>query len=653
MHAISTRKIIKSIWLLLPCLLFWYCKNEFQPVSNPTAEYLNLATDTKYVGMATCKSCHLHIHDTYIHTGMGRSFDHATLQKSAATYSDHALVYDEKSDFYYFPYFKDSVMYIEEFRLNGKDTIYKRTEKISYIVGSGQHTNSHIVDFDGYIFQAPITFYTQEKRWDMAPGFEASNERFDRLLASECLTCHNHLPKFDDQSMNKYLEMPVGIECERCHGPGEIHVREKLAGNIIDTAQFIDYSIVNPRDLPRDLQMDLCQRCHLQGVAVLKEGQTFYDFKPGMKLSDVMNVFLPRYTNSHERFIMASQADRLRQSACFLESDMTCITCHNPHKSVESTGSDQYNRACIHCHKASTNITELANVSCTAAAEKRLAEKDNCSYCHMPKSGSIDIPHVNITDHFISKNNIRLDNNKNESTVQSGGNGQFLGLQILTKNQGTPLEMAEGYIALYDKYVQSPIMLDSAYYYLQRSDLPLAAKFKTTIHYFFAQQDYQAIIDNAEQLSIENINDGWTAYRIGQAYYTYADFDNALKYYQKAVDILPMHLDFQEKLGVTYFNLQQINAAKKVFELVLSNNRRRPVSLNNLGYIAALNGNLEQAMQFYNEALALDPDYENAILNKASLLIFNNEKKEGKKLLEQVLKINPQNEQVKRALEEI
>lgn len=650
MPSISTKKITHLLLLLLPCLLFLYCKNEFQPTESNQQTYLNLAPDTKYIGMGTCKSCHSNVHETFIHTGMGRSFDHATLAKTDATFGDHALVYDEKSNFYYFPYFKDSVMYVQEFRLEGKDTIYNRIEKINYIVGSGQHTNSHIVDFDGYIFQAPITFYTQEKKWDMAPGFEGNNERFDRLLASECLTCHNHLPKFETQSMNKYLEMPVGIECERCHGPGEIHVREKLAGNIIDTAQFIDYSIVNPRDLSRDLQMDLCQRCHLQGVAVLQDDKTFYDFKPGMKLSDVMNVFLPRYTNSHEKFIMASQADRLRQSPCYLESEMTCITCHNPHKSIEITGREQYNQACINCHKTGEATTKLAPVACTAPMEKRTSKKDDCSFCHMPKSGSIDIPHVNITDHYISKTNIqgqqKITENKNEEA-------QFLGLKILTKDKGTPLEMANGYIALYDKYVQSPIMLDSAGYYLNQSKLPLDKTFKTTIHYHFARENYETIIQKAKQFSIDNIKDGWTAYRIGQAYYAYADFDNALKYYQKSVEYLPLHLDFQEKLGATYFNLKQLPAAKKVFEFVLSENKRRPVSLSNLGYMEVLNGNIDAGMAMYDAALALDPDYENALLNKASVLIFQKKTNEGKKLLERVLKINPNNQQVQNALKQM
>jgi len=637
--------------VLLPCLLFFYCKNEFQPAATAdVSQYKNLALETQYVGMQVCQSCHQNIHDTYIHTGMGRSFDHATLEKTDATFGNHALVYDEKSDFYYFPYFKDSLMYVQEFRLDGKDTVHQRTEKISYIVGSGQHTNSHILDFNGYVFQAPITYYTQEEKWDMAPGFEKSNERFGRLLATECITCHNHLPAFDAESMNKYIEMPTGIECERCHGPGEIHAREKLAGNSVDTSQFIDYSIVNPRDLPRDLQMDLCQRCHLQGVAVLKDDKTFFDFRPGMKLSEVMNVFLPRYTDSHERFIMASQADRLRQSACYLESEMTCITCHNPHKSIEITGKEQYNNACINCHKGISTIENLAEVNCSAAPAERLNENDDCSGCHMPQSGSIDIPHVNITDHYISKTNIK---GSRKTTSANNEKGDFLGLKILTKNTGTPLEMAEGYLALYDKYVESPIMLDSAGYYLHQSNVSFEQKFKTTIHYHFNQQNYVAVIQNATRFPFENIKDGWTAYRIGEAFYTQSDMMNALKYFQKSIEFLPKHLDFQEKLGATYFALKRIAEARKVFAFVLSEDEKRPVSLSNLGYINVLNGKINAGMQLYDEALALDPDYENALLNKAGVFLFQEKKKEAKELLFRVLQINPANEQAKIALQQI
>ena len=67
----------------------------------------------------------------------------------------------------------------------------------------------------------------------------------------------------------------------RCHGPGEVHVKEKMSGVIIDTSKYIDYSIVNPKKLERELQFDVCSRCHLQRHNSLKNGKNWDDFKPG------------------------------------------------------------------------------------------------------------------------------------------------------------------------------------------------------------------------------------------------------------------------------------------------------------------------------------------------------------------------------------
>jgi len=637
---LTQRNII--IGLLASIVFFmFYCSPSS---SEETTEFLNLHDSVEYVGMQTCRGCHNNVYETYIHTGMGQSFGLANLKKTAATFGKHALVYDDSLDFYYKPYFQDSVLYVMEFRLEKGDTVHKRIERIDYIIGSGHHTNSHMINRNGYIYQAPITYYTQDGKWDLAPGFEdGNNQHFSRAILSECLTCHNHTPTPASGSDNKYLNIPLGIECERCHGAGGLHVKEKLSGKRVDTSKYTDYTIVNPRNLSIDRQMDLCQRCHLQGVAVLNEGKTFYDFKPGMALSDVMNIYLPRFTNSDKRFIMASQADRLRLSDCFTVSkELSCITCHNPHHDVHSTTQNNYNITCNNCHNPKTTKSTLTD--CSAPKATRDLEKDNCVGCHMPRSGSIDIPHVNITDHFISKTNTKLnkvDSLSEEKVEEIAG---FLGLQSLVIEHPTPLDMAKGYLALWDKFMGTSLVLDSAKYYLDRSNASREAKHSTLIHYYFNKREYALILSKA--LASEQINDPWTAYRIGEAAYKLKNLPKALGYYIRATQLKPYNLNFQEKLGTTYAQLSKLKEAEKVFNFILREDDKRKIAWSNLGLINAQKGKITMALNYYQKALAIDPDYKNALLNKIGLLVQLNRKNEAQRDIQHLIKKYPAYEAV-------
>lgn len=314
------RKIALIAILAFIAVFVWFCspKGTATPQGNV---YLNLSDTVSYVGINTCKQCHADIYNTYMQTGMGQSFDVASHTKSKGNFENAKVLYDEFSNLYYKPLWKGDTLKLLEFRLQGKDTVYKRVQAVSYIVGSGQHTNSHIINVNGYLYQAPFTFYAQQGRLDLPPGFEnGHNTRFGRAIGLECMSCHNAYPQFVMGSENKFTAVPQGIDCERCHGPGGEHVRRKQMGEIIDTSKYIDYSIVNPGKLSANLQFEICQRCHLQGNAVLKPGKSFFDFKPGMQLSEVMDVYLPRYKNADHDFIMASHADRLKQSQCFVVS---------------------------------------------------------------------------------------------------------------------------------------------------------------------------------------------------------------------------------------------------------------------------------------------------------------------------------------------
>ncbi len=630
--------------------------------------YLNHSDSAKYVGMNTCKQCHQSIYNTFIKTGMGKSLGIATKEKSSADFSN-ANIYDKYSDMHYNAFWKSDSLYFKEYRLEKRDTVFSRTEQVNFIIGSGQHTNSHLQSVNRYFNQMPMTFYTQKKHWDLPPGFENGvNTHFTRKIGLECMSCHNGYPNFVLGSENKYNSIPTGIDCERCHGPGSMHVAERQTGSKVDTSKFIDYSIVNPAKLSIDRQFDLCQRCHLQGNAVLKEGKSFYDFKPGQKLSDYISVFLPKYKNADEDFIMASHADRLKQSACFIKSyekaknknslkpykdAMTCVTCHNPHVSVRETNTEVFNDACNKCHQSAVNSQK----SQLEAAHHQLKNWNNCVSCHMPATGSTDIPHVSVHDHYIRKPISKKEQDKIKT---------FVGLYSINEKNPSALTKALAYINQYEKFEQENKYLDSAIVLLKdQSANDLFTNLRALIQLYYIKQDFKKVIFYLNQAgeqkcfntifvkqSYDNL-DAWTCYRIAESYYNTNNVPGSVKWFKQAVTLAPYNLDFRNKLGSTLAALNNFNDAITQFEFIIKENPKHVSALTNLGFIRLSQGSKAEAMRLYTIAQKIDPDYEPLLLNLAGYYAFLKNKKEAKRYLEVILKKNPQNQKAKMALQQV
>lgn len=617
------------------------------PNNNQSSEktYLNHHDTVNYVGMQTCRGCHSEIYNTFIQTGMGQSFGLATRAKSAADFTKKHVVYDASINMHYAPFWKNDSMYIMEFRLNGKDTVHKRIEKVDYIIGSGQHTNSHLMNRNGYIYQLPLTWYAQKHKWDLPPGFEnGKNARFTRTIGFECMSCHNAMPTFETNSGNKFTNIPLGIDCERCHGPGEVHVAQKAAGIIVDTATQIDYSIVNPKKLPWNLQIDVCQRCHLQGNAVLKPGKTFADFKPGMQLSSVVDVYMPKYKGKEDEFIMASHAQRLQLSKCFVSSQsasasqntLTCITCHNPHVSVKVTGTQVFNKACIKCHESKQQCTEKESV--------RMVKQNNCWGCHMPKSGTIDIPHVTVTDHRI---HIPAPA-KQQAKVKS-----FIGLYCINNNQSDLLTKSKAYINDVEKFEGAFSNLDTSQQIINSLTLAKDEYLELQTHVWYLQHNDAAMVKLGQQFKPSQVVQPWTCYRIGQGYQNLGLAAAALAWYQQAVKLAPTNLDFINKLGSAYIELNELEEGINCFQHSLQLYAKQPDALTNIGFGYLKQNNTAAAMDAYNKALGIDPNCEQALLNKAALLNLLGKRLEAKQTLQQLLKINPTHPQVNQLLQQL
>ncbi len=625
-----------------------YCNQ--QSSNSEPGEYLNHHDTVSYVGKEACKNCHLGIYESFMKTGMGQSFGAATKFKSKANFSQHKAVYDKHLNFYYYPKWIGDSLYVLEFRLRGKDTIYQRLEKVDFIIGSGQHTNSHLSNNNGFLFQLPLTWYAQKQKWDLPPGFEEGrNVRFTRSIEFECMSCHNAMPEIAPGSDNKFTKIPDGIDCERCHGPGEIHVFEKAQGKLVDTATQIDYTIVNPRKLSWDRQIDVCQRCHLQGNAILQEGKSFSDYRPGMKLGDYIQVFMPKYVGREDEFIMASHAQRLQKSKCFIESNknpqkkagkafealsFTCISCHNPHVSVKVTGKQIFNNACMQCHQQD---------ACKEDKPLRLKEEDNCVSCHMPQSGSIDIPHVSVHDHYIKKPV------KKEKLSKIK---EFAGIYCVNTIANKPTMLAQANLNYYEKFEGEAISLDTAYHWIQKvEDLPKQTAL--LIHHYYLKNDWNKIVELATAIDLSISSDAWLCYRIGQAYQNTGKLAEAEFAFARAVKISHENVSFINKLAVIKLQLKNFEEAIQLFQSSLGKQPKQVEALVNMGFAYANMQDFAKAMQCYNEALKLDPDFQQALLNRAAVYVMIENIPAARADLRQILLLNPQQEEVKLLLKSL
>lgn len=657
-------------WLLMAVIIlsviFFHvnCHNS-APVQAPA--YASLDTSVGYVGMQTCRECHQSIYETFIETGMGKSIDIASRNKSSANFDPHQLVYDKHLDFWYRPYWENDSLKIMEFRLEGKDTVHKRIETVSYIVGSGQHTNSHLMNTGGYINQMPMTFYTQKGMWDLPPGFEnGGNSRFNRLIGLECMTCHNSYPRFEMGSENKYEFIEKGIGCERCHGPGETHVHEKKEGKVTDVVTGIDYSIVNPAKLSIDLQLDVCQRCHIQGNAVLAEGKSFFDFRPGMQLSEVMNVYMPVYKGHENEHIMASHVERMKLSKCFTVSAkhaesskekslkpyknaLTCVTCHNPHVSVRKTDSDHFNAACNSCHAPQKNTL------CTEKHETLVTNNFNCVSCHMPQSGATDIPHVSVHDHFIR---VPV---KKESIEEIK---QFIGINCINNPDPGNVSKGKAFIAYFEKFRFGKEVLDSARaYFHDNNSENIRKNFRELVHIAFLETNYNLVIKYVSE--VKNVTevlshktydnqDAWTSYQIGESFLETGNSMMAETYFSNAYRLAPLHPEFANKYASALSVNKRQEEAKKILLETVAAYPKFPPTLSNLGYILLVTeGDTLEARRLYDRALALDPDYEQAIINKAGLLMIRSKRDDALHLLSRYLKRKPNSIKVKSVFDQI
>lgn len=370
------------------------------PAADESRQFRNVSDSTvAFVGDAACASCHEAEYRGYQAHGMARSFYPLTPETAVEDFSGVEVLH-EPTGLRYRAYREGDRFFQEEYRLDAAGRrVHALVREMLYVVGSGTAARTYLAESNGHLYELPLTWYTQPRKWDFSPGYREDNPRFDRLVPDRCMTCHNSYPAGVPYVEGKYTQVPLGIGCERCHGPGALHVETQLAS--ADTGDGFDETIVNPKHLSLDRRLDVCQQCHLSGtVMLLRAGRTAYDFRPSQDLAGYVALFSSDQAEADGQIGVISHADRMRQSVCFTATQgqpaaMECITCHNPHEGFRDKGPGYFNRTCLGCHDAGLLAGQVA-----PAARPDHTGEANCIACHMPRVAS-EAPHSSFTDHWI------------------------------------------------------------------------------------------------------------------------------------------------------------------------------------------------------------------------------------------------------------
>ena len=247
---------------------------------------------------------------------------------------------------------------------------------LEFAMGSNRQGQSFLASVgNGEVRELRISHYPGAPQWSRTnehpveppdpPGYlgrPISTESFRR-----CLHCHSTNFRAVLVPEGRLEAGDHGIGCERCHGPAGNHPAAVAAS-------FPELAIARPKLASSSRIVALCGECHTAPAKKTADDPGFVRFQSsGLVLSRC-------YTESRESF--------------------SCITCHDPHKDVE-TSAKFYESRCLKCHALSPRSTDWPEPTPSVRGPScRVRPLDGCLDCHMSRAKDA-IPRAIFTDHYI------------------------------------------------------------------------------------------------------------------------------------------------------------------------------------------------------------------------------------------------------------
>jgi Flp pilus assembly protein TadD len=515
---------------------------------------------------------------------MGRSFSKADSQIPSGK------LYHSASDRYY----EIAGANMSRYQNGPAGRRVNETEKsIDFVVGSGNHARTFLHrNHDGSLFELPVSWYSEKGgSLAMSPGYDRPDQDdFRRKVPEDCMFCHNAYPRRDNP-------LPDGIDCQRCHGPASDHK-----------------ALINPAKLSRERQLDLCQQCHLEPTSsappsvVRRPERKPYSYKPGEPLTDYAVFF---ETGIGDRFEVAHQAYRLRKSACFIKTEMTCTTCHNPHRAQPVS---RFVDVCKSCHTSAHRSQE------------------NCLECHMWRRRTDDAPHVIMTDHYIQRR---------KPTSFASGTVTERVPYFANENPG-PQSYQHGIDA--SKAGQYSAAIRFFEQAIRENDNPEESRREIGAALMLSG-NLVASIEQNETLP----NDPMALTNLGNAYLQTGRIDDAKRVLVKAPD----EPNANNLLGLACLKSGDDASAESAFHKALNLQPDLAEANNNLGTLLASRHDYVEAVWYFGKAVASNPANAEFRHSYGLALALTRDYRKARAELEEALRLAPNSTEIRSDLEDV
>jgi predicted CXXCH cytochrome family protein len=341
------------------------------------------ATGSTFVGAAACAKCHADQQRKWSQSRHSKMVQPAT---ATAVKGDFTRGQVQLRGALYRLRQRDGVYYITESYLTGKP----REHRIDYTLGNRRIQHYLTTLDDGRVIVLPPSWDILRQDWfhnlDIVDPDETAGVQV-QVWNKSCYGCHvsQEEKNFDVQKgVYKTAWLDFGTNCERCHGPGSLHVAHYSAGS---PPQGPARDIVLQTRLDASRNTMVCAQCHsFRDIYVngFTAGSDYYDFFLPILEYNQPEDKDPAYWPDGRTRRFSNDAFGLWQSECFLKGGVTCVACHINAHETEIERNPQLrpdaNALCTRCHEAIGKAVPAHTHHAESSAGS------SCVECHMPRT---------------------------------------------------------------------------------------------------------------------------------------------------------------------------------------------------------------------------------------------------------------------------